>query len=95
MIEDNVYSADRHIHRLCVHRLRIFRQVFITGDVPVAADWVGHHAGGQSRSEETGRYLSGEFNAGDGVLESRLVGSVTLNLIQNGVCYAFEPRRRG
>jgi hypothetical protein len=64
MIEDNVYSVDRHIYRLCVHRLRVFRRVFVTGDVPVAADWVGHHAGAQSRSEETGRYLPGEFNAG-------------------------------
>lgn len=64
MIEDNVHSVNRHIHRLRVHRLRVFRRVFVTGDVPVAADWVGHHAGGQSRSEETGRYLSGEFNPG-------------------------------
>jgi hypothetical protein len=64
MIEDNVYSIDRHIHQFCAHRLRVFRRVFITGDVPVAADWVGHHVGGQSRSEETGGYLSGNFNAG-------------------------------
>jgi hypothetical protein len=61
MIEDKVYSAGRHIYQLRVHRLRVFRRVFVTGDVPVAADWV---AGAQSRSEETGRYLSGEFNAG-------------------------------
>jgi len=59
MIEDNVYSADRHIHQL-----RVFRQLFVTGDVLVTADWVGHHAGGWNWSEEVGGYLSGEFNAG-------------------------------
>ena len=59
MIEDNGYSADWHIHRL-----HAFRRVFITGDIHVAADWVGYCAGGQSRSEEASRYLSGEFNAG-------------------------------
>jgi hypothetical protein len=64
MIEDNVYSVDRHIHQFRTHRLRVFRRVFITGDVPVAADWVGYRVGGQSRSEETGGYLSGNFNAG-------------------------------
>ena len=64
MIEDNMYSVDRYIYRLRVYRLRVFRRVFVTGDVPVAADWVGHHVGGQSRSEETGRYLSDKFNAG-------------------------------
>src|ERR1700733_11260511 len=64
MIEDKVYSAGRHIHQFRAHRLRVFRWVFTTGDVPVAADWVEHHVGGQSRSEETGRYLSGKFNAG-------------------------------
>jgi hypothetical protein len=34
----------------------------------------------------------------DGVNEQRgggLVGGVALNLIQNGVCYALELRRRG
>ena len=55
MIEDNMY---------CVRRLRVFRRVFVTADVPVTADWVEHHAGRQNRSEEAGRYLSDEFNAG-------------------------------
>jgi len=64
MIEDNVYSVDRHIHQFRLRQLRVFRRVFITGDVPEAADWVGHHVGGRSRSEETGGYLSGNFNAG-------------------------------
>jgi len=45
MIEDKVYSAGRHIYQLRVRRLRVFRWVFVTGDVSVAADWVGHHAG--------------------------------------------------
>jgi hypothetical protein len=59
IIEDSVYSAGRHNYRPLV-----FRRVLVTGDVFVTADWVEHHAGGQSRSEETGRYLSDEFNAG-------------------------------
>jgi hypothetical protein len=33
-------------------------------EVLVTTDWVGHYAGGYSRSEEIGRYLPGEFNAG-------------------------------
>jgi hypothetical protein len=68
MIEDKVYSADRHSHR-------VLRRVFVMGDVPVTADWVGHHASGRSRSEETGRYLSGEFKAGWIVAVGFLEGS--------------------
>src|SRR5271155_1339631 len=96
MTEDNVYSADRHIHRLRVHRLRVFRRVFVTGDVLVTADWVGHHAGGWSRSEEIGRYLSGEFNAGwiddVGFLEGAN-GKEVREKCGRGLIKAYRPKR--